>query len=83
MASGNRSLATAAMSGELVMLPLKGGLDKPLKAARKYGTLHYLAMWQGLRGEDLDIDTDTEPFKVCKKYGVMVVFTLDASKTEL
>ncbi len=82
MACGNHQLAAAAIAGELVMLPFKGGVDKTLKAGRKYGSLHYLAMWQGLRGENLDIDTATEPFKVCKKYGVMVVFTLDASKTE-
>ncbi len=36
------------------------GGQEDKKAGRKYGTVQYLAMWQGLRGEDLDIDLEGE-----------------------
>ena len=49
-------LAERARNGELPALAWKGGIDKMLKKTEKYGTLKYLAQWQGLRGDDLDID---------------------------
>src|SRR6185437_5647584 len=60
LAIENLKLATAATRGELVQLSWKGGIatgaQRPPR--QKYGSLNYLAMWQGLRGEDLDIETD-------------------------
>ena len=47
---------------------------------QKYGTLFYLAMWQGLRGEDLDIDLSEEIALNCTATGMTVVFTNDPSK---
>lgn len=67
-------LAAEAKSGRLVVLPWKGGVEKPIKAA-KVGTLHYLAMWQGLRGDDLDIDTDAEVTMTCPVTNVTVLYT--------
>lgn len=62
-------------------LPWKGGVDAPLKSGRKFGTLFYLAMWRGLRGEDLDLDPiSTETTLTCTRFGVQVTFTFDASK---
>lgn len=81
-------LAFKARSGELVELPFKGAFKPKPKAndesngnnggsakARKFGTLFYLAMWQGLRGDDLLIDTQEEPRLICSITGVAVVFT--------
>lgn len=41
----------------------------------KIGSLQYLAAWQGLRGENLEIDTDAEVTVTCSKTGVPVTFT--------
>jgi len=71
-------LASAAMRGELPVLPWKGGLRKPLNpGAKKYGALFYLAMWQGLRGDQLYIDTGANVSITCSKYGNTVIFTND------
>jgi hypothetical protein len=80
-------LAVRASNGELVPrvrikkskqyrgLVWKGGVEKKLEAERKPGTLKYLAAWQGLRGEDLDIDPDGERVIECAKTGQLVVFS--------
>ncbi|PLC54964.1 hypothetical protein CR155_05790 [Pollutimonas nitritireducens] len=73
-------LATRARMGQLVPLPWKGGVEKVIKTKSKMGTLRYLAMWQGLRGEPLDIDTTDEPTFQCSKFKVSVTFTNDPSK---
>jgi hypothetical protein len=72
-------LALRAKNGELVILGWKGGVDKPLKTKTKYGSLLYLAMWQGLRGENLDIDLNQEIQITCSKTGVPVTFTSNIS----
>lgn len=53
---------------------------KKIKSKNKIGALHYLAAWQGLRGEDLHLDTDAEISVTCSKTGVPVTFTLDITK---
>lgn len=73
-------LAANAISGQLVVLPWKGGVEKAIKKKEKFGSLRYLAMWQGLRGEDLNIDTSTEPSLICTLTGMKVVFTSDYEK---
>jgi hypothetical protein len=70
-------LANMAINGQLMPLVWKGGTDKPLKINQKYGSLHYLAMWQGLRGEDLMIETDSNPTLTCTKTNMLVEFTED------
>jgi len=74
------ALAARAKDGELVSLPWRGGVEQELKGGTKYGTLRYLAMWQGLRGDALDIDTDAEPWIRCSRFGVEVTFTASAEK---
>ena len=73
-------LASRAESGELPSLGWKGGVDKKTKKGTKYGTLFYLAQWQGLRGDDLDIDLEKEYEWTCSRTGVRVIFTGDVNK---
>ena len=74
------SLAAQAADGQLVVLPWKGGVEKAIKKKQKFGTLYYLAMWQGLRGEDLNIDPAEEIVLNCTATGIAVVFTSDMAK---
>lgn len=76
-------LSRRASVGELVTLPWKGGtenIDDALaeenrgKAQKRYGTLYYLATWQGLRGEDLNIDMGAEQAVVCSRSNRAVLF---------
>jgi hypothetical protein len=80
MGAEQPDLAARARAGELVVLPWKGGVEKALKSGQKYGTLRYLAMWQGLRGDDLRIELRHETELVCAATGVTVVYTNDAAK---
>ena len=74
------SLASLTCNGELVVLPWKGGVEKPLKNKKKYGSLSYLAMWQGLRGENLDIKIASETMVICSRTKMEVTFTGDQKK---
>lgn len=67
--------AKRADRGELVGLDWKGGVRKKLKADRMSGTLRYLATWQGLRGEDLDINLEGETVVVCSRFEQTVAFS--------
>ncbi|MBN2375036.1 MAG: hypothetical protein JXD22_01445 [Sedimentisphaerales bacterium] len=73
-------LAERAINGELPTLGWKGGVEKRIKKKEKYGTLYYLAEWQGLRGEDLDIDLSEEIELICSKTGMKVIYTGDVKK---
>lgn len=73
-------LADRAKKDELPILGWKGGVKEKTKKQRKYGTLFYLAEWQGLRGDDLDIDLYQEPELVCAKTGMKVIYTIDHKK---
>lgn len=79
MSLADPMVSATARAGRLVPLPWKGGVDKPLKG-KKYGTLKYIAMWQGLRGEDLDIDTEIEFALKCSTTETTVLFTNDPEK---
>lgn len=72
-------LAKRAENGELPLLGWKGGVEKKIKN-KKYGTLNYLAAWQGLRSEDLDINLSQEPELICSKTGMKVIYTGDVNK---
>ena len=74
------TLASRALGGELVVLPWRGGVDREIQKKLKYGAFNYLAMWQGLRGEDLNIDVEDEPELTCTATKVAVVFTTDLTK---
>lgn len=73
-------LARRAERGELPPLEWKGGVEKKLKQQEKYGSLYYLAKWQGLRGEDLYVTMSEEVEIVCSKTGMKVVFTGNVDK---
>jgi hypothetical protein len=68
-------LAARALAGELPVLPWKGGVRTVLKTKQKIGAVQYLAAWQGLRGEDLEVDLDQEVQITCTRFGVTVTFT--------
>jgi|SRR5690606_3619858 len=73
-------LAEKAKRGELPVLAYKGGVEKTLKKKEKIGALNYVAMWQALRGEDLNIDLNEEMVLTCAKTKVRVTFTMDLKK---
>lgn len=84
-------LASKALKGELPLLPWKGGfpppkvvLGKPVvkkqAQGKKYGVFNYLAMWQGLRGEDLIIDVSKDLELTCTLIKKTVIFTNTYSK---
>jgi hypothetical protein len=66
----------SAIRGELPQLPWKGGIARTDKKppTEKFGTLQYLAMWQGLRGEDLDLDLVGATEVRCARTGTVVTF---------
>ena len=74
------ALAARAREGQLVVLGWKGGVEKAIKKKQKFGTLYYLAMWQGLRGEDLNVDLTEEVVLTCTATGMAVAFTNDVAK---
>ena len=73
-------LAISAKNGELPVLVWKGGVEKKIKKNEKFGTLYYLAQWQGLRGEDLNIDYSKEYTITCSKTGTVVTYTSEPDK---
>lgn len=73
-------LAEKAEQGELPTLGWKGGLAEGVKIKKKYGSLNYLAQWQALRGEDLDIDLSIEREITCCRTQAIVTFTPDSKK---
>lgn len=73
-------IAQRCLAGELPVLGWKGGVERTLKKREKFGSLKYLAQWQGLRGEDLQIDTGVELTLICSRTGMVVTFTPDQSK---
>lgn len=73
-------LAELADNGELPVLGWKGGVKKEFKQKEKFGSLRYLALWQGLRGNDLDIDLSKETTIICSKTRVKVIFTPNIEK---
>lgn len=77
------ALREQALQGELPPLAWKGGGDKTIKLGRRVGSLHYLAMYQGLRGEPLDIDPDIGATLTCTRFKTVVTFTGDAQALAL
>lgn len=75
-AATETELREAAVKGELPLLAWKGG-GPSIKAGKRLGSLHYLATWQGLRGEDLSIDTVAGAVLTCARTRMVVTFTDD------
>ncbi|WP_416340051.1 hypothetical protein [Pseudomonas sp. C11] len=80
LAIAKPELADAAKNMELPVTNWKGGVSRTLKKLDKYGSLQYLAQWQGLRGEDLRIDPAVEVTITCSKTHMVITFTADISK---
>jgi hypothetical protein len=76
----NPELVEKAKKGELPVLGYKGGVEKALIKKEKIGALNYIAKWQALRGENLDIDLDKEIVLTCNKTDMIVTFTMDLEK---
>lgn len=74
------ALAEKALAGELPVLSWKGGTERPLKVKQKIGALNYLATWQGLRGEDLNIEQGKDVRMTCTRTGVSFVYTDDINR---
>lgn len=79
LAARDPDIAARAKNGELPVLGVKGGVERKINAD-KVGSLWYLAQWLGLRGEDLDIDTDAEVKMTCSRTGVKVLYTFDIDR---
>jgi len=73
-------LADKIKRNELPPLGWKGGVERRLKLKEKFGALFYLAEWQGLRGDDLDIDISKEVELLCSRTGMRVIFTPHTEK---
>ena len=80
LAIQNPDLASRTLAGELPPLNWKGGSDRTLVKREKFGSLRYLAQWQGLRGEDLSINLDEDVTIKCVKTHMIVTFTPDLRK---
>ncbi len=80
MARKKPELAERAKRGELPVSEWKGGVAKKIIKSEKYGTLYYLAEWQGLRGDDLDINLSEESELICSRTGMKVIYAGDAQK---
>ncbi|WP_235810430.1 hypothetical protein [Pseudomonas syringae pv. coryli] len=73
-------LAKRCLENELPILSWKGGVSSNMKLRKKPGSFKYLAQWQGLRGEDLDIDRTKKYQLVCSLTKIVVTFTPNRSK---
>jgi len=80
LAKKEPELAEKAKRGELPVLGYKGGVDKTLKKKEKIGALNYVAKWQALRGEDLNLNLDEEIVLTCTKTDMQITFTMDLEK---
>ncbi|HFX1506476.1 TPA: hypothetical protein ACV474_005755 [Pseudomonas aeruginosa] len=80
LAEANPEIAEQCLQGELPVLGWKGGCSRRLLKIEKFGSLLYLAQWQGIRGESLDIDQELETTITCSKTGMIVTFTPDQAK---
>ncbi|WP_339079647.1 hypothetical protein [Pseudomonas sp. TMP9] len=80
LAQAKPEMAEAARRSELPLTNWKGGVSRTLKKPEKYGSLQYLAQWQGLRGENLDVDPTVEVTITCTKTSMVVTFTPDIKK---
>ena len=82
-------IAAKAKSGELIPLGWKGGIKPTInnegheiapQYKYKLGSYKYLAEYLGLRGEDLNIDTDHSNSLKCSRFGIVIEFTDDISR---
>jgi hypothetical protein len=70
-----RECALKASANELPLGDWKGGVEKRLMTDKKYGSLQYLAQWQGMRGEDLNLQLDGQTKLICSRTNQPVLFS--------
>ncbi|MBX8589288.1 hypothetical protein K5D56_07885 [Pseudomonas cichorii] len=80
LARRDPQLAEQCRAGVLPVLNWKGGASRALKKMRKFGSLRYLAQWQGIRGDDLSVNLNAEISLTCTETGTVVTYTSDWSK---
>ncbi|SFI86718.1 MULTISPECIES: UvrD-helicase domain-containing protein [unclassified Pseudomonas] len=80
LARRDPQLAEQCRAGVLPVLNWKGGASRTLKKMRKFGSLRYLAQWQGIRGDDLSVNLNAEISLTCTETGTVVTYTSDWSK---
>ena len=88
LGKSNPELASRAKRGELPALDWPGGVDTVPHPSRQFGSLFYLAQWQGLRdeswhgltGSDKNMSTACPVGIKCAASGTVTVFTKDARK---
>ena len=68
------------LQGRIAALALLGGICEGKKQGEAYAPMHYLAMWHGLRGEGLELNTESETSVTCAKTGMVVTFTTQPEK---
>jgi DNA helicase-2/ATP-dependent DNA helicase PcrA len=73
-------LSARCKSGIFPPLNWKGGVARELKKKEKFGSLKYLAQWQGIRGDDLYIDLEAEVTVTCSATRMVITFTSDLTK---
>ncbi len=79
-AQKDEELVLRVINGALPVSVFKGGFKKKLDTITfKYATFKYLAQLQGLKGVDLDIDTDRDDGLelVCSETGMKSIFSAD------
>lgn len=74
LVGGESSCGRAAFDG------LEGRHRKPIKAKTKIGSTFYLATWQGLRGESLDIELGRDVRMTCARTGITFTYTDDLKR---
>ena len=79
LAETQPKLMKRAQRGELPMLSWKGGVKRNPKKKKKAGSFCYLAQWQGLKGDDLDIKLSEKQTIKCSRTGVKVVYSLETT----
>ena len=79
LAVSDPELASRVREGELPVLGWKGGAAVTIQS-KKFGSLKYLAMWQGLNDEDLDISLSSDVQITCKRTDMTVTYTADSTK---
>ncbi len=82
LAKAHPEMAKRAKRGELPYIEngWKGGISSSIKLGWKYGTLFYLAEWQGLRGDNLNVNTEEEVELICRRTDMRVIYTADIKK---
>lgn len=67
------------------MIPLvwKGGVEKKFLKTTKYESMYYLAIWERLRGENLNINLDSEQSVASAATAIMIIVMPNIEKLSI